>query len=187
MRRISARGGRVVATLVILVGLAAPALAGHWYINGWRDRHWNYPRKPYGYREIVDTFGQPCSDRARANAFWWKAHDNGVWYEVRFHRKLGGSVSTNLDNDVRGHIGNQHLDPYVKSGIWGYNCRFIDGTNKYSTHAWGIAVDVSAVYEPLGQCHSTVNYHHDQIWRDHRWTWGKQWCDPMHFQFASGY
>ena len=116
-----------------------------------------------------------------------EGNDNGVWYQVVYHRRLGGSVSTNLDNDVRGHIGNQHLDPYVKSGIWGYNCRFIEGTNKYSTHAWAIAVDVSSRYEPLGQCYSTTNYHHDQIWRDHRWTCGKQWCDPMHFQYASGY
>jgi hypothetical protein len=33
-----------------------------------------------------------------------------------------------------------------------------------------------------------VNHNHAYIWRNHRWTWGKAWCDPMHFQYAtSGY
>jgi hypothetical protein len=53
------------------------------------------------------------------------------------HRKLGHPASTNLDNDVKGHIHNKHLDDFIRHGIYGYNCRYIDGTTKYSTHAWG--------------------------------------------------
>ena len=198
MRRVIRRGLAFALLAAFAVGfIAGPAVAGHWHKQGWRDLHWNYPRKPSGYQQIVKRFGQPCS--AAASKIWmkWRAADDGVYYTVRFHRKLGGmktSVvsdkggrSTNLDNDVRGHIRNAHLDRYAKSGIWGYNCRYIAGTRKYSTHAWGIAVDVSSRYEPAGKCTSDVNYRHAPIWKNHRWKWGKSFCDPMHFQYARDY
>jgi hypothetical protein len=142
---------------MLVVALAMPALASHWYHGGWRDRHYNYPPKPHGYWEIVNTFGQPCNDRANANSFWWQAADNGHYYLVAFHKKLGGWTSTNLDNDVRGHIGNQHLDWAVTHGIWGYACRDVRGGSSASTHSWGIAVDVSSAAEPMGQCWSRHN------------------------------
>ena len=188
MRSGSTNGWRLVVPVAFLVGaLAAPALAYHWHHGGWRDRHYNYPPKPSGYSQIVNVFGQTCTDRARANSFQWKAADNNQWYTVNFHRKLGGNRSSNLDNDVRGHIGNAHLDWAVNHGIWGYACRDVRNGSSPSTHAWGIAVDVSSAEEYNGKCHSTVNKHHAYIWKDHRWTWGKSWCDPMHFQYASNY
>ncbi|MGH2692967.1 MAG: M15 family metallopeptidase [Actinomycetota bacterium] len=188
MRSHSSGGWRLVVPVAFLVGaVAAPALAYHWHNGGWRDRHYNYPPKPSGYSQIVNVFGQPCTDRSNANSFIWKAADNDVWYTVNFHRKLGGSVSSNLNNDVRGHIGNAHLDWAVNHGIWGYNCRDTRSGGSTSTHAWGIAVDVSSAEEYAGKCHSTANKYHAQIWKDHRWTWGLAWCDPMHFQYASNY
>ena len=188
MERRSRDGWRVVVPVVFLVvALAAPAVAGHWYRDGWRDRHYNYPPKPNGYTEIVNTFGQPCNERANYNLLRWRAADNGTVYPVYFHKKLGGAVSSNLDNDVRGHIGNAHLDQYVHHGIWGYNCRDTRNGGGPSTHAWGIAVDVSSAEEYNGKCSSSLNKYHAQIWKDHRWTWGLGWCDPMHFQYASGY
>jgi D-alanyl-D-alanine carboxypeptidase len=188
MRRHPARGRLVaLATVALVAAAVGPAAAWHYSKQGWRDRHRNYPPRPNGYNQIVNTFGQPCNDNANRNAMQWRAADNGVWYTVRFHRKLGGDASTNLNNDVYGHIQNQHLAPYVKHGIYGYSCRKIDGTNSWSTHAWGIAVDVSSAEEWYGKCHSTVNYHHDQVWRNHGWTWGLSFCDPMHFQYATGY
>src|SRR5688572_9130478 len=110
MERRSRVGWRVVVPVAFLVvALAAPASAGHWYRDGWRDRHYNYPPKPTGYSQIVNVFGQPCNDRANENLLRWRAYDTGTVYSVYFHRKLGGSVSSNLSNDVRGHIGNAHL------------------------------------------------------------------------------
>lgn len=197
-RRTRMRDRLVGAGVAFLIGsLAGPAVAAHWGKDGWRDEHINYPPVPHGYSAIVDVFGKPCNQNARKISMSWPASDNGVLYTFKFHRKLGGKgtawlkdkggASTNLDNDVRGHIGNQHLGEYVRHGIWGYNCRYIAGTTKWSTHAWGIAVDVSSAWEPAGQCYSKVNYHHDQIWKDHGWKWGKQWCDAMHFQYARNY
>ncbi|HZD18821.1 MAG TPA: M15 family metallopeptidase [Actinomycetota bacterium] len=127
----------------------------------------------------------------------WRASDNGVTYSFRFHRKLGGyptemvpnkgGRSTNLDNDVYGHIQNDHLQPYVRHGIYGYTCRYIRGTSKWSTHAFGIAIDVSSAEEYQGKCSSSVNRYHKHIWEGHKWYWGLAFCDPMHFQYATGY
>jgi hypothetical protein len=188
MKRQFRGGWRLILPVVLMIGVfAAPVLAYHWHNGGWRDQHNNYPPKPHGYSEIVDVFGQPCNDRANANMFQWKAADTGEWYSVYFHRRLGGGVSSNLDNDIRGHIGNAHLDWAVDHGIWGYNCRDVRGGGSPSTHAWGIAVDVSSAEEWNGKCNSTVNENHAYIWQDHRWTWGLAWCDPMHFQYAADY
>lgn len=180
------------------VVLVAPALmASHWGQLGWRDKHYNYPAVPSGYTQIVSRFGQPCSANASAISMQWRAADNNVTYSVVFHRKLGGyptemvgnkkGNSTNLDNDVYGHIQNAHLSSYTKSGIYGYACRVKRGGTDWSTHAWGIAVDISSASEPLGQCNSTTNYNFSSIFKDHGWTWGKDWCDPMHFQYAKDY
>jgi hypothetical protein len=194
LRRWNRRSLRLPAVVL----LALPLIVGwHWARAGWRDIHYNYPNRPSGYNQIVSTFGQPCNDRAHAIRADWPAADNGVVYRIWFHRKLGGrgtamvqdqdGFSTNLDNDVYGHIQNEHLQPYMKSGIWGYNCRYIRDTTVWSTHAWGIAIDVSSAFEPEGSSSSSTNYHHAQIWRDHRWYWGIAFNDPMHFQFADSY
>jgi len=79
------------------------------------------------------------------------------------------------------------LWPYVQHGIYGYNCRYIDGTTSWSTHAFGIAIDVSSAVEYQGKCTSDVNRYTKQIWQDHNWYWGLAFCDPMHFQYATDY
>lgn len=184
--------------LIGVVVLMVPMLVGwHWARLGWRDWHYNYPATPWGHDQIVNRFGPPCSANAQSNYMYWQAADTGSWYTVRFHRKLGGyptemvvgkgGWSTNLDNDVYGHIRNDHLGQYTKGGIWGYFCRYIDNTTKWSTHAFGIAVDISASYEPQGRCYSTVNSAFAYEFRNHGWRWGLDFCDPMHFQYAFGY
>jgi hypothetical protein len=195
----SPRGRRYAArATVAVVALLVPfALAFHWQHLGWRDVHYNYPSRPSGYTQIVNRFGQPCSAYARAISMSWVAADTGQTYSIAFHRKLGGyptamvgnrgGSSTNLDNDVYGHIQNAHLQPYVQHGIWGYNCRTIRGSSQWSTHAWGIAIDVSSAAEPMGQTYSAVNYRHSSIWQAHNWYWGLAFNDPMHFQYATGY
>jgi hypothetical protein len=172
-------------------------LAFHFALEGWRDRHYNYPSRPDGYTQIVNRFGQPCNDNAKAIPMSWVAADNGVSYSFRFHKKLGGyptelvrnkgGLSTNLDNDVYGHINNDHLQPYVRHGIYGYACRLKRNGSTYSTHAFGIAVDVSSAEEYMGKCSSSVNKYHAPIWKNHNWYWGLAFCDPMHFQYATGY
>jgi hypothetical protein len=186
------------AVAVLVVAWAAVALtsgvasAGHWAKNGWVDRHYNYPPRPSGLTAINNVFGSACNSNSYANSFSWTAADNGTSYRVNYHRKLGGSTSSNLDNDVRGHIGNGHYDTSVKSGIWGYNCRRIENSTKYSVHSWGAAVDINSAYEHYGHCHNhTVVSGVSGAFQNHNWYWGLYFggssCDAMHFQYATGY
>ena len=198
--RKGSRGDKVVRSLCIALPIAIvlPLIAAfHWGQLGWRDQHANYPSRPSGYTQIVNRFGQPCNAEARAISMKWKAADNGVTYWFSFHRKLGGRPtamvsdkggrSTNLDNDVYGHIQNAHLQPYVEHGIYGYACRAKRNSNEWSTHAFGIAIDVSSAEDYMGKCTSTVNKRHAPIWQNHNWYWGLAFCDPMHFQYATNY
>jgi hypothetical protein len=188
-----------LAAAVALILIGAPAaIASHWAANGWRDLHRNYPPKPSGYSAIVAGFGNPgpgsnsgCKPNAdsRANKESWRAADNGTTYSVYYHRKLGGSLGSNVP-DIRGHIGNAHWDGYVRSGIWGHLCRKIAGSSKWSTHSWGIAVDQNARYEHVGPSHKHCHTVYPAVastWTNHRWTHGVVFGDCMHFQYASGY
>ena len=198
--RKGSRGDKVVRSLGIALPIAIvlPLMAAfHWEQLGWHDLHANYPSRPSGYTQIVNRFGQPCNAEARAISMKWKAADNGVTYWFSFHRKLGGRPtamvsdkggrSTNLDNDVYGHIQNAHLQPYVEHGIYGYACRAKRNSNEWTTHAFGIAIDVSSAEDYMGKCTSTVNKRHAPIWQNHNWYWGLAFCDPMHFQYATNY
>ena len=192
------RHRRRALPLIAAVALATPLLVGwHWAKLGWRDWHYNYPSVPNGYTQIVNRFGQPCSAAAHAVSMYWRAADTGTTYTVWFHRKLGGyptqmvtgkgGASTNLDNDVYGHIQNDHLSQYVTHGIYGYACRYIRNGTSWSTHAFGIAIDLSSAEEYMGKTYSTTNYRFAPIFQNHGWTWGLSFNDPMHFQYATGY
>lgn len=197
MRRIAI----AVAAALLLGGLGVgTAKAYHFYASGWRDKHYAYPAKPSGRAGIVSVFGQPCNAQVNDNRTDWIAQDDGVSYIVRYHLKLGGwgkyyggdispGVSTNLNNDVRGHIRNDHLYGQVTRGIYGYACRMKTGsTTAYSTHAWGIAVDISSAANPYGDytC-NTVTPEMAQRWNNHGWRWGNTFGDCMHFQYARDY
>lgn len=61
---------------------------------------------------------------------------------------------------------------------------------KLSTHAWGIAIDLN----PETNAQGTAGHMHPgivSIFRNAGFVWGGDWigsvCDPMHFQFCSGY
>jgi hypothetical protein len=190
-----------VVLALVLVGLSIAPTAGayHFYAEGWRHKHYLYPPVPSGYSQIVNVFGSPCNSQVNDNRTNWVAQDNGYSYPVYYHLKLGGygshyggvggtSRSSNLNHDVRGHIRNGHLTGYFKRGIYGYNCRYISGTTKWSTHAWGIAVDVNSAYEHVGHyhCHS-IPEAVISVWMGHNWKHGVSFGDCMHFQYAINY
>ena len=184
---------------MVLLALAAPlALAASINPTGWRDLHQNYPTVPQSYTQLVERFGNPCSAAASAIALRWRAADTGTLYTVRFHRKLGGMAtaivadqggrSTNLDNDVYGHVAFSTLASAAQHGIYGYACRAKrSDPNQWSVHAFGAALDISSAVEPMGQCTSVVNDRLAPTFQGHGWSWGLSFCDPMHFQYVINY
>jgi D-alanyl-D-alanine carboxypeptidase len=61
---------------------------------------------------------------------------------------------------------------------------------KLSTHSWGISIDLN----PETNAQGSAGHMHPEIvsiFRNAGFTWGGDWfganCDPMHFQFCSGY
>lgn len=173
----------VVACITVLVTAAlttAAALTG--------DLHRNYPSVPSGYASIVRTFGQPCNADAQANATYWIASDDNAAYPIRYHARLGGSSSTVL-HDVVYHLMSEGHKDEMRSGIYAYACRRKRGNDsEWSTHAWGIAFDVSTRYEHFrhDHCH-VISSAAGAVWTSHRWRWGLSWGDCMHFQYATGY
>ena len=183
---------------LLLAAIAPLGLAAHWQKAGWRDLHRGYPSVPQSLTQLVDRFGNPCSADASAIRMTWRAADTGALYTIRFHRRLGGvgtsmvteqgGRSTNLDNDLYGHIQNAHLQGAVRSGIYGYACRAKrSDPSQWSVHAWGAAIDISSAVEPMGQCRSVVNDAIAPTFAAHGWFWGLAFCDPMHFQYVEHY
>jgi D-alanyl-D-alanine carboxypeptidase len=200
MRRLTIRSA-VIAMLALFVFVAS-VFAGHLANAGWTHRHSHYPAVPNGLAAINTTFGTKCTTSpsiSNFNRFTWSAWDDGFAYPVNFHKKLGGEAvpnwylgngggSTNLWWDVVGHVTNEHQE--VKSGIWGYICKKIDGTEVWSTHSWGIAVDINSAYEHIGSAHKhnhSIDPDTALILQQHGWTWGIVFGDAMHFQYATGY
>lgn len=182
--------GWTAALVAAAVVLTAPTALAMPSLDPWRDRHVGYPAVPNGATAINNTFGAPCSSPVNDNNVLLKATDNGQWYQVNFHAKLGGTASSNLDNDVVGHIYTLGYNRELKSGIWGYNCRRKRNSTAWSTHAWGIAVDINSAYEFQGDTNcNTVTTWMGKVWTDHRWKWGRDFStkDCMHFQYATGY
>lgn len=194
---------RCLVMLVVfaaVLALAPPAEANHYYTEyGWRDKHYQYPPVPSGYWGIVEMFGQPCNARVNSNRTWWTARDDLKAYPVYYHYSLGGygkfydgtgstTRSSNFNNDVRGHIRNNHYGGYITHGIYGYACRRIRGSSKWSTHAWGIAIDINSAANPYPtySCRG-IPSGLAAIWTNHRWKHGKSFSDCMHFQYAVNY
>jgi hypothetical protein len=155
METIRANQIAVVAFASAIGVVAGPsaAFATHQY---WHS-HSSYPQTPTTYSQKTSTFGAPCNSQANDNSTLWHAADDGINYNVIYHRKLGVAGGSSLHNDIYLHIfGELNLGPSVKSGWGGYNCRYIANTTTWSNHAWGIAIDGNTVpnHQWARHCHA---------------------------------
>lgn len=188
--------GAVAAVLSVLLLVPAAAIAGH--MNGWVHDHSSsgVPYRPNGYNDIVRVFGQPCGPNANAQRTWFP-HAWGRWQPgyVNYHPYL----ARNVEHNIRGHVSAAHNDGAWDYGQYGFACRERTGGSGYSTHAFGAAIDTNTARNPYGQCSwngvgaNGVAYgtYLPNVWRDsesgHHFRWGKDWCDPHHFQYATGW
>jgi hypothetical protein len=105
---------------------------------------------------------------------------------IKVHKLLA-----NIFIDVFSDINNNGGAALVQSYGGAYECRRKRiGRSKFSTHTWGIAIDLNTLTNPMGTDGNQPKKLVD-IFRRHGFKWGGDWygiyCDPMHFQYCTGY
>jgi len=188
--------GAVAAVVSVLLLAPVAAIAGH--MGGWTHDHSSagVPYRPNGYNDIVRVFGQPCGPNMNGARTWFP-HVWGRWQAdyVNHHPYIARNVAHN----IRSHVSAAHNDGAWDYGQWGAACRERTGGSGASTHAFGAAIDTNTAKNPYGQCGwngvgaNGVAYgtYLPNVWRDaeagHHFRWGRDWCDPHHFQYATGW
>jgi hypothetical protein len=192
---------RSFATLIVACAIAvAPAAAHAVVVDGWVHDHSSdgIPPRPSGYTQLVQTFGQPCSDRANNSRSYWPSQSaRNVPGYVYYHPYIARDVGYN----IRNHVSHDKRDKAVDYLVGGYNCRYIAGTTSWSTHAFGAAVDTNSARNPMGQDSwngkgadgKDYGRYLPNVWHGvnpgHFFYWGIHWSrpDPMHFQYVTDY
>jgi hypothetical protein len=102
---------------------------------------------------------------------------------IRVHSKLVQPLSTLL-KEIHDFALWDKLQTFDGSYAW----RPSRGSQKLSTHCWGIALDLNAMTNGLGE-KGDMDPAIIEIFKHHGWTWGGEWSrsDPMHFQACTGY
>lgn len=113
-----------------------------------------------------------------------------IWNTARILIKHSvGFNKTSAEYDVltRKVLRSLGLDQFSGSFVF----RPIRGTtNRFSTHAFAIALDMDAAHNPLGATHGRMPNWVVQIFEKRGWLWGGHYKgrkDWMHFQRATGY
>lgn len=160
-------------------------------------------KTPNGLSEIISTFGD-IAKYVRADGTLdtkWEVEKlvavpipfsiplswdmNTRVSKMRVH-KLLAPVITETFNDILA----SGLDKSITSYGGAFMYRPKRGSAKYSTHSWGIAFDINVATNQMGT-RGDMNPALVDLFRKHGWKWGGDWtganCDPMHFQFCTGY
>ncbi len=158
---------------------------------------------PHGLQEIYDTFGDitkyikadgTISQRWETEKLTattipfsiplsWKLDQKTS--KISCHKKLKKIITA-----VFTKIEDEGLKDEVKTYGGCYCFRPIRGGVKFSTHSWGIAIDLNPNTNPMGS-KGDMNPDIVTIFRQYGFKWGGDWAgrrkDPMHFQFCTGY
>lgn len=160
-------------------------------------------KTPNGLAEIISTFGDLASyvrSDGTVDPRWESEKMMAVpipfsiplaWdtkikvSSMRVHRSIASVL-----NDTFTAINDRGLASHIKTYGGGYNFRPKRSVAKYSTHSWGIAIDLNPATNPMGARGDMPMIIVD-VFREFGWKWGGDWsgrnCDPMHFQFCTGY
>jgi len=139
--------------------------------------------RPDGYRQIVRVFGEPGTGIVTRSM---PAGPGGRVIPVRCHRKVADRFEAalkDLKNDGLAH----HIHTY--DGCYVYRRK--RGGSSWSTHAWGIAMDLNALTNPMTNVRNMRISDSQRViapyFERYGFYWGKAFGDPMHFQFCTGY
>jgi hypothetical protein len=105
------------------------------------------------------------------------AGDVSVWV----HKEIAPAVGWLMAATVQ-------LGYPLKNGqCWGYACRAIRNSNKPSNHSWGLAVDINAPSNPMGDKLITdMPKWMTDMWKTFGFRWGGDYAgrkDAMHFEY----
>jgi hypothetical protein len=133
-------------------------------------------------------------------SYWatYKCKGGGSWADPLFFGKhIGGVPSTLVPAYAaleQALTSAGYHPPDKCMSVWSYNCRLIAGTDSYSLHSYGIAVDIDPPQNPYsgGDPYSgwMKEHHVDAVMKIRTtkgkglWYWGGYWSshDRMHFQ-----
>lgn len=162
---------------------------------------------PHGIDEINEYYGNPDPDGdGNFNKDFWEQNmklftlpyalkigwnpDKTV-SKIYMHKKIGDAVVDALD-EIGTYMSGHHN--YLKRNsldlYWGcFAFRFQREVEVYSTHSWGIAIDLNKHLGELGEKPEQPEYI-VEAFKKRGFKWGGDWKnrpDGMHFQAASGY
>jgi len=144
---------------------------------------------PNGWKQIVRVYGNP------GDPGWASKHLVTIRspkfrtlprFNVRCHRLVAEEISVILQEIATAEISLSKSLIESYDGCWVH--RKQRGGQKLSTHALGIAIDLNAFRNALGEtpCQSEAMV---KCFTRRGWVWGGTWNRPdgMHFQRAKGY
>ncbi len=136
----------------------------------------------------------PTSNLRKMWADWLCHKGSGKFADAEFFGRTIGGVPVVAVDAFRGLEQALKSSGYDPKSSWAYNCRNIAGTNSYSLHSFGIAIDIDPKVNPYssGDPYSgKIKAKHVTAVLDIKnkrgqsvWSWGGNWRkrDRMHFQ-----
>lgn len=120
--------------------------------------------------------------------FGWLTPDNKAfvhnnWFGFECHRLIAAKFQTAFKNVVE-----RDLTKQIKTFDGCYHVRQIRGGKAWSTHSWGIAIDLNAKWNPYKQENFEMSEDLARCFEDVGFIWGGRWIgwyDAMHFQYAT--
>ena len=114
---------------------------------------------------------------------FWKNGESGKTVDrIYCNKDMAPSLSAALDLVVKHGLVRE-----FKTYDGCLNVRYVRGTKQVSTHAYGLAIDINAAQNPLGQEHSNFSTQFVKCFTDCGFTWGGNFSgrkDNMHFSYA---
>lgn len=141
-------------------------------------------QRPNGLSQIQGVFGKPGTS---IGSFAMRAGKGGKLINVPCHKKIGPTLQKVFD-DIWAAGLSGHIHSY--DGCYVYRTKR-KSSKAWSTHAWGIAIDINASSNPMTS-KSKMKISDSQkviapYFEKHGFYWGAAFGDPMHFQYCTGY
>jgi hypothetical protein len=142
-------------------------------------------------KELISIYGDPLKNQdafeAKYMTFWEVPNDISEAIPILPKRIYCHKLLVNPLERTFNRLIDKGLHFEIKTFDGCYNPRYIRGSKTIpSRHAWGLAIDMNAAWNKLGQSEPSWSEDFIEAWRDENWTFGGNWLarpDPMHFQW----